>query len=252
MRRGYKLGIVGGVVAVIVVGGLAIVDRIAVGAVEDRIAEQVKTELVDRSITTTENPVVTIDGFPFLTQVIGGEYKKISIRITDAETSGFTFDSIDLVVTGVKAEAAELLDGTGQVMATAMTGTAVMGQEAIQQALVISGLPDTDPSTVEVSVADGVVGLSLPLTVYDQDIVFNASGTLEVQDGAVAFNITDVQAEGVPDSAAVKEAVAEYEELLAVKMDVPSMPYGLTIESVETTDNGISVVACADNVVLLG
>ncbi|MBN1171887.1 MAG: DUF2993 domain-containing protein, partial [Micromonosporaceae bacterium] len=219
---------------------------------EGRIASQVKTELVSRSITTAGQPTVTIAGFPFLTQVMTGEYDKISVGIVAAEAGGVRFDAIDLDIRRVKADLQQIMNGSGTVTAGEITGEAVMGWDAARQALEVSGLPQVDLSAVELSVVEGAVRLRVPLTVSGQSVAFTATGVLQAQQGAVKLKITNVTAEGVPASAAVQRKVDQYRKALVVEVDVPPMPYGLAIKSVQTDQSGISVITQASDVVLAG
>ncbi|MBT8228430.1 MAG: DUF2993 domain-containing protein [Dactylosporangium sp.] len=252
MGRGRKLGSIAAVVVIVVLGGLLVADRIAVGVAEHRVAEQVKTELVVRDITTGGTPSVNIAGFPFLTQVMAGEYGKIKIRIGEASASGIRFDAIDLAVSTVRADTASLLRGSGTVTAATITGTATLGWDAVQQALEISGLPAIDLSTVELSVTDNVVNLRMPIVVYGKQLVLVADGTLQVQDGVIRLETTEVRAEGDTVGAVAQRVVARYGTLLNVEVNVPALPYRLTIRSVETRADGIIVIVSADNVVLAG
>src|SRR3954466_12486202 len=86
-RRGSKIGIVLVILLMIIVGVLFVADRIAVHSAEDRIAQQTRKELVARNVSMASDPRVSIAGFPFLTQVIGGKYKKITISVNQPKVN---------------------------------------------------------------------------------------------------------------------------------------------------------------------
>src|SRR5690348_11176792 len=82
-RRGHagrRLLITLIVLLIIIVGALAVLDRLGASYAErvisDRVAEQVANQKA-----TSEKPDVTIEGVPFLTQVVKGRYQEIKIEL---------------------------------------------------------------------------------------------------------------------------------------------------------------------------
>lgn len=70
-------------ILVIVLGGLFVIaDRVAVNFAEDQAADRIKST---EGLANT--PDVSIEGFPFLTQVVGGELDDVKIGIKDYEAS---------------------------------------------------------------------------------------------------------------------------------------------------------------------
>src|SRR5687768_1616198 len=75
-------------IVTVILGGLFIIaDRVAVGFAEDEAADRLKT---NEGLATT--PSVSIKGFPFPTQVVGGELDEVEVGIKnyDADTRGAT------------------------------------------------------------------------------------------------------------------------------------------------------------------
>ena len=251
MRRGGKVGIALLVIGGVLAGGLVIADRIAVGAAEDRIADQAGQELSARKITTASGPTVDIAGFPFLTQVLAGSYDKITVKIPAPLANGVQFENIDLVMSTVKADAAAIIKGTGQVTATRVTGRATLGWDAVRTALQVAGLPGVEPSAVSVSVVNNAVTVKVPVAVAGQQAVLVASGALQVEQGKIRLKLTDIRAEGTV-TAVTQRAINEAKGKLAINLNVPAMPYRLVINEVTTSAAGVLIVASADNVVLAG
>ena len=251
MGRGGKIGVTLLVLGVLLGGGLVVADRIAVGVAEDRIGEQAKKELVARNISTTQNPKVHISGFPFLTQVLHGRYEKITIRVVAPESNGVKFDDINLTAQTVLADTNSVLKGTGHVTAAQVSGSSALGWDAVRQILEVSGLPGVDLSTIKISVTNNVVNLQLPVEAYGQKVSVLASGTLQIDGGAIKLRLTDVRVDGAANASA-QRLIDQYKNRLVVDLNVPAMPYKLVINKVATSAAGISIVASADNVLLAG
>ena len=62
---------------------LVVVDRVAVGIAEDQIADRVQ-----ESQSAGQQALVDIAGFPFLTQVIRGRYKQVTVDVNGLERDG--------------------------------------------------------------------------------------------------------------------------------------------------------------------
>lgn len=252
MGRGRKIGIAFGIMALVVGGALVAVDRFAVGVAEDRISQQAKTELATRNITTAADPKVKIVGFPFLTQVLAGNYQKITIGFLAPKAEGIQFERIDMVVASVAADTASILRGSGTVTAAKVTGTAVLGWDAVRQALEVSGLPGIDASGVEVTVQNNVLHLRFPLAVAGQQGAVTAEGTLQVDAGVITVKLTEVKAEGAAATPLVQRAIDQNRSRMSGTLKIPDMPYELVIRKVSSAAAGLTIVADAANVVLAG
>lgn len=250
-RRG-KIGISLLVILLLLGGGLIVADRIAVEAAENRIADQAKKELVNRNIEMPGNPSVNIVGFPFLTQVFAGEYHRIDIGVPKPTANGVQFDDITVSAHTVRADTQSVLNGTGKVTASRVTGTAALGWDAVRQALEIVGLPGIDPSAVQLSVNNNVVDLRFPLAAAGQQITLVASGTLAVDKGSIRLKLTDLRADGVTPSSIVQRTIDQYRSRMVINLNVPAMPYRLVITKVTTGEAGLTIDAAADDVVLAG
>jgi hypothetical protein len=250
--RGGKVGITLLVILLVLVGALVAIDRIAVGAAEDRIAEQAAKEMVARDIVTSGDPRASIAGFPFLTQVAAGRYQKITIDVGQLETNGVRLDSLSLTARTVHADTRAVMNGTGEVTADRVTGTATMGWDAVREALEVANLPGIDPSTVQVSVVNNQVEVLVPLPVSGAQATADAKGTVQLENGEIRVRITDFTVQGADVPPAVQYLADQIRDQLSVTLPVPAMPYQLTIDRVETTAAGVMITASADNVQLAG
>lgn len=242
------------VVLVVVFGGLFVVaDRVSASAAENTISEQAVKEMSARSITSPQKPHVSVGGFPFLTQVLRGRYDKVTITVDQPQYSNnVKLEKLTLVATPVRAPLKAITSHQGQVTADVVTGTASMTWESVRNLLDLAGVPGIDPSVVQISVVDNQVRLRIPLTIVGRNVTITAGGTLTVANGQVRFQVSQVtpEGEGIPDY--VTNVISQYKQRLSVKVNVPQMPYKLTLKKVESSSHGIVATASADQVVLAG
>ena len=66
------------------------------------------------------------------------------------------------------------------------------------------------------------------------------------------FQVSQItpEGDGIPDY--VTNAISQYKQRLSVKVNVPQMPYKLTLKKVASNSHGIVATAAADQVVLAG
>jgi hypothetical protein len=250
--RGSKIGIGLLVLLVILVGVFVVVDRIGVSAAEDQIAKQAQKELVARKVSASE-PKVAIAGFPFLTQVVAGKYKKITIDIDQPKIQDVQLDRLNVVATTVRADAQSVLKGTGNVVADHIIGTATIGWAHVQQILKVRGLPEgIDVSKVDLKVANNAITLSFPVSYQGINLTVIAKGTLLVEKGAVKVQLNDVGTDQGAAPELVQNLIRQYKDRLNVVVAIPQMPFKLVIDKIESSGAGLLMIASASNVVLSG
>jgi hypothetical protein len=126
---------------------LVIVDRAGLFIAEREIGTRVQS-----AYDLPGRPHVTIQGIPFLTQVVSGHYQEIDVSIASAAAGGVQLHDINAKFTGVKASLSLLLgQDSGSVTATNATGTAVIPFAQIQQKVPQGVKIGADGSTLRVS-----------------------------------------------------------------------------------------------------
>ena len=134
-RKGVALA----VTLVALVGLLLLADRGAAWAAEGAIADKVTEKAQQRKIQMSGEPEVTVEGFPFLTQVFGGEYQAIRIQMKDVTVDGVTVSDLDVRATEVQAPLSDLMEGKGDFRAGRVTGDATVPYRAIQELVGVDG-----------------------------------------------------------------------------------------------------------------
>jgi hypothetical protein len=249
--RGRKITVVL-VILVFVLGGLFLAaDRIAAYAAERTIAKQAKQELAAQNISSPEDPKVSVSGFPFLTQVAGGRYDKISISVTRPTAQNITLDDLLVVATGVNASTGALLNGTGQVTADNVTGTGRLGWDSVAKLIDLTQYGGANGAKVS-ALPDGRVQVRAPITVVGISTTAVATGTVEVAGTAIRLKISKVTFEGGSVPPALERAVGPLTQQLAFAVPLPPLPYHLKLTNVRAEPAGVTVTATAANVPIAG
>jgi hypothetical protein len=248
--RGRRITVVL-VVLLVLLGGLLIVgDRVAAHAAERTVARQAKQELAAQNITAAEDPIVHVSGFPFLTQVARGRYEKITIDVVRPGAQGVTLDDLFVVATGVNASTSALLNGTGQVTADNVTGTARLNWDSATKLIDLSQYGGTG-ATVS-ALPDGQVQIKAPVQVGSVSATLIATGTIEVVNDAAKVHITkvDVAGGGIPQ--VVQQVLGAITRQLAFTVKIPPLPYHLKVKSVQARPEGVTITAVATSVPISG
>jgi hypothetical protein len=235
------------VVLLLIVGViLAVADRLGASYAERVIGDRVAQQLTEQK-ATAEQPDVTIEGVPFLTQVLDGNYQEIKILLNDfsgpaGDGKTLKMDRLDIRAKDVKAPLDTVRTGNGDIVAGTVTGVGTLSYADLAALVPQEGL--------KLSERDGKLIGAAPLQALGQ--TFNASGTanLAVKDGVVSVTFADVTAEGLPNIPLVRTLVDNYVKQLAFNLDVPALPLGLKVQKVEPRPDGLYVTTGATNVSL--
>src|SRR6266542_4024755 len=96
------------------------------------------------------------------------------------------------------------------------------------------------------------VRLRIPLVVVGQEFVVLATAKLAVASGMVRLQVTEVALENGSIPGFLQGIINALKQRLQVAIQVPAMPYKLTIKSVQSTEAGVLLNAAAEQVVLAG
>ena len=171
-------------------------------------------------------PSVTIDGFPFLTQLASKNFQLV--HLTDAnQTEGpVTITSINATARNIRINSYAFSSGTiGSVSGTAVISFSSLGNTLTQQVGPLGSLLN---------------GAGLNLTAAGPDEV-RASLNLVVTSGSATWRVTQlsgnrlnirlVGSSGLPSSL--------LSSIQDITLQVPKLPLGLTIDSVQVTAAGV-------------
>lgn len=252
-RRGTKIGVTLLVLVAVLAVVLLVVDRIAASAAADRITQETKTQLAANNVKYEGEPQVSITGWPFLTQVVAGEYKKITISLAKPQVNNVKLETLTVEARSVKADALDLLNGKGDVVAGVVAGNATMTWENVRPLLEVAGLPPSvDPSQVDLRVVDNKIEMRVPVSYQNVRFTIVAKGAMVVETGKVRLKLESVATEPATQLKVVNDLIRQYQNRLQVTVKLPGLPYNLVVNSVRTTDEGLQVTASAADVKLTG
>jgi hypothetical protein len=246
-RWGRRLLVTFIVLLLLLVAVAAVADRVGKSYAERMISDKVAEQVTNQK-ATSEKPDVTVEGFPFLTQVVRGHYDEIKIDL--ANFSGPAGDNrtikiklLDVRAKDVTAPIETIRSGNGNIVAGTVTG---VGLVDYQQLIALIGQPG-----VKLAAKNGKLTGSAPVQVLGQSVNVTGTAELTVKTGnVVQVRFSNVTAEGLPDNPIVKGLVNSYVNKLAFDLRVPALPLKLTVQKVEPQADGLRVTAGASDVAL--
>ncbi|HEY6276781.1 MAG TPA: DUF2993 domain-containing protein [Streptosporangiaceae bacterium] len=220
------------IAAAVLIAVLVAADRIAVAAAENQIGARVAA-----TYGLPDKPRVAIAGFPFLTQVVTGDYRQISVHATGVQAGGATLRWLSARLTGVHVSLPQVLGhGAGTVTASRATGSALIGFAELDQRL---------PPGVRLSQAGHRLRVSGELS--EGGVRLPVSATVALRVTPVGIQIA---------SRAVRTAGRRLPVYLArrylprLSFDIPlrTLPLHLRVTSVAVTSAGLRIGASAHDV----
>jgi hypothetical protein len=210
------------------------------------VAERGVATAIQQSEDLPQRPDVSINGVPFLTQAFRGKYRDVEVGFRDVPAQeGVTVDSLDAHLTGVHVPLRDIVnrsvertpvdraDATGRMTFAALD--AATARQIPSNQLSVKYGPGTAPDRLSVTGTYTTRAGALQL---------RGETRLEVQNGSLVVTV-------VPESLNVPVVVrAAVARLLGVTYQMPELPFGFRVRSVSVAEDGVSVSASAENVVL--
>jgi LmeA-like phospholipid-binding len=217
-------------IALIVLAALLVaVDRIAVAVAQNQISDRIAA-----AYSLPDKPHVTITGFPFLTQVLAGNYGRVNVSVDTVPADGATLHQLRAHFTDVHASLSQVLgNGSSTITADRAAGDAIVPFTAIDQRLPgrLKVRPDGKDLTVTGTVEYG--GVRVPL-----------SATLTLAATSSGISVTPVHASS-PGLSLVPDSVFSH---LGIVLPLSTLPLHLHLTSVLVTPGGLQIGAAARHV----
>jgi hypothetical protein len=224
-------------VVLLVLGGLLVAgDRLAVGFAEHRVGEQIAEK---GGLQAT--PDVDIQGFPFLTQAMAGTYDDVHIALTAEELGQPEGTDADVALHGVHVPLSSVLSGSVQeVPVDRIDGTATLSYELLAAQLGGDTTLARDGDGLRISRTVELLGQTFPVS---------AAGTVTLQGNELLVDVDKAEGAGVEIPGFL---VDQASDLLDLRYEVPPLPFGLQLTSVEPGAEGVDVAVEATDTVLRG
>jgi hypothetical protein len=222
------------VVALLLIGLVLVADRVAVGFAEDRVAEQVAEK---GGLAGT--PEVDIDGFPFLTQAVGGRYDEVRISLTAEQLGQPEGTRADVVLRGVEVPLSSVLAGSVQeVPVERIDGTATVSYALLSAQL--------GPGTELEREGDGL-RITRTVEVLGQRVRLTATGQVALDGSDLVVDVEEASGAGVDVPGFLLDRAAD---LLDLRYAVPTLPFGLQLTGVRPAAGGVDIRVEATDAVL--
>jgi len=202
---------------VVLLAVLVIADRVAAAYTENRIAQQIQSQ------GFSSKPRVSVEGFPFLTQLLGRDLSNVKISADNVREGPVVITNIEANLQGVHLNSSYSGATVDQVSGTALI--------SFGDLLAASGGPSVSVTAVHGDEVDFNVNL---------DIV-SGTGTARVtQAGLNKIHVQVISLDGLPLS--LLGSLADF------TVTVPALPLNMTIQSVNLSTHGIVVHVTGSNV----
>lgn len=213
------------VVLAVIAGGAYLADTVLRGEAEDRVGAEVQQAIPG----VEQAPDVTIEGFPFLTQVAAGELESVRLTAPAATVEGLRLEDVVVRLHGVGTEAPY----------TARTAemTALVTPEAAEDAL---GLADLDLEVRDGELLATASVLGLPL---DVAMTATAAGHEIVVD-VEAFLLGGFRVESTELPADLTA------QLQGLRFAISGLPTGMGLTGVTVVEDGLELSAAGTDLTL--
>jgi DUF2993 family protein len=221
-RKRRRWPIITGIVVIVLLLLAVGADRFACYLAENTMANRIEQNGLP------VKPHVSIEGFPFLTQLAAKDFNDVVISASNITEGSLTIASINATLHGM-----HLIDGYSGARIDSLTGSALITYSALANA---GGFPSG------ITLGPGASSGQIKATV-SVPVLGNQSVTAQVtRESANKFNIKVVDADGVDSSF--------LGNLVNYTYDVPQLPAGMSIQSVSTTQQGVVITITGQNTTL--
>lgn len=213
---------------------LIVLGAAAVGA--DRVAHKLATDEAEQRLAAEglSRPSVTVDGFPFLTQLASRRFEKVQVSTTSLRTDAGRATEVD--ATGLDVQA----PGGGELVVGRLRASGTVPYREVRQHIGEELL--LEPA------GDGQIRLRRDVTLRGRTVTVTARGEVRARGTRVRLVPTGFRLEnGAAVSASVEALLAD---LFAARFPVPGLPDGVRIERVTAGEKGILVDVAGEDLTL--
>ncbi|MFD7700043.1 DUF2993 domain-containing protein [Streptomyces caelestis] len=238
------------VVTVILGAVFVVVDRVAVHIAEGEAADRLKA-----TEDLAHTPDVSIDGFPFLTQLADGTLDEVRVGIEDYEAgTGDGARTIRIADLSADLHGVDFSTDFSSAVAADATGTATVAYDELLKTATsepgrvgpgvtarVVGLSDGGNGKIEVAVEATVLGVELPEPV-------SVLSSVTVVDG----DTVRVKADVVPEFGGVEIVESGVRRITDFEQRIDGLPGGIRLDRVQAAEDGVEITVRGSDVRLVG
>lgn len=213
---------------VVLIGLLVAADRVSLVVAESQLASRIQS-----SQHLSQKPDVSIDGFPFLTQVVARDFGHATVDIHGLNADGLTISDLHADLYGVHVNGAfngatvDTLDATAMIDYTDIA--AAISKQMNVAGVQVGTVQITPAGNGQLKASYSVLGISLSA---DVQVTLAGPNTLELRSGQVSSSIADLG----------------FNPNFDTKFDLSSLPFGITLTELAYTSTGVQISAVGHNV----
>ncbi|MEU6392908.1 DUF2993 domain-containing protein [Streptomyces sp. NPDC046939] len=232
---------------VVIVGGLFVIaDRVAVNFAEDKAADRIRT-----SEGLADTPDVSIKGFPFLTQVVGGTLDDVEIGIKDYDAKSGS-GSIRIADLDAEMHGVEFDSSYSSATADTATGTARISYDELLKAVKKGDVAQVAPGvTAQIDGLSYGGGDKIKVAVSVKTPVGTLHPTVlsavKVTDGKVS-----ARADSLPKIGAFDLAEGRVRAVTDFQQAIDELPAGIELDNVQAVKDGVEITVKGSNLKLVG
>ena len=214
-------------------------DRIALLVADSQIADRVQ-----KSQELSAHPQVSIKGFPFLTQVLGGRYHEVDVSVRNITRNGLTVDKLSVHAHGVSVSLSKVISGSvSEVPVDRADAVVTLGYPNLN-----AYISQQLGQVLQVSDENGNLKLTGTLP-FPPRISLSAQAQIDVSGSAVTLRpvaVASILAK-IPGSGLTTEAV---EQFLTVRLPISQLPFGIQLQRATVTPAGLVIAASASGLTI--
>jgi hypothetical protein len=218
---------------------LVAADRIALLVADSQIADRVQ-----KSQDLAAHPQVSIKGFPFLTQVLGGRYHEVDVSVRNITSSGLTVDKLSVRAHGVSVPLSKVISGSvSEVPVDRADAVVTLGYPNLN-AYISRQLGQV------LKVGDDSGNLRLTGTLpFPPRISLSAQAQIDVSGSALTLRpmgVASILAK-IPGN---RLATSVVERFLTVRLPISQLPFGIQLQKAQVTPAGLVIAASASGLTI--
>lgn len=223
------------VLLIVLVGALIAADRGTASLAQNTLRTKLAATLAQNGGTVQS---VELEGFPFLTQVLGGKYDGMDARIVNVPLSGLELTTLTVQASDISWPLGDVLNqNLSAAVADQVDAVAVLPLAKIADPLAPRGIRLTpEGANIRVNAPASFAGFSG---------VVSGLATPGVSNGELTIKLSGLTVAGVPLPASAAAALSAQ---LARFVKSPKLPYGLKLTAVKLTGSNLVITAGARQV----
>ena len=227
------------IVLVVLIGLLVAADFGAAAVAEYQVSKRLRGHL-----DLPDDPAVRVNGFPFLTQAFGGDYREVEVTADRVTVARLRDIGVEATLHHVRVPFSDLVSGSAdtvrvdEVVGRVRIQASALGELINVDDLVVENVSDRDRPAGAPALPDNAVKLIGTADVLGQRLKVSVIGSLDLVGGQIQVTAHDVEVDGQELPTATVQTVLR---LFTTRLDPGALPFTVTPTSV-TADNGALVV----------